>query len=100
MPPGRVGERSIMANIYYCYAGNRQSILRAVLSPHAGQRLLREHAARYAGDQFPPTSDQAESNFAIVRIFDGEQSPEYRPGFYLLDGQLMRIEEAVHACKT
>jgi hypothetical protein len=38
-----------MSNIYYCYEGNRQSILRAVLSPHNGKRLLRDHAARYVG---------------------------------------------------
>jgi hypothetical protein len=88
-----------MANIYYSYTNNRRGILRAVLSSEEGRCLLSELPARFAGHQFP-TGHDSKVDFATLRIFDGEDK-QHCSGFYLLDANLMRIEEAMqHASRA
>ena len=87
-----------MANIYYSYSDNRTGVLRAILSSEEGRWLLKAHSAKYAGHQFPSTDHNSEGSFAVVRIFEGEGSEEWRVGFYFLHDDMMRIEEAVHSC--
>ena len=87
-----------MANIYYSYSDNRTGVLRAILSSEEGRWLLKAHSAKYAGHQFPSTDYNSEGSFAVVRIFEGEGSEEWRVGFYFLRDDMMRIEKAVHSC--
>jgi hypothetical protein len=88
-----------MPNIYYCQPSNRGcGILRAVLSREAGRSLLKQHSFHYAGPQFPTTAQDRATDFAVLRIFDEELGGEWRAGFYRLDADIMRIEEAVQAC--
>ncbi len=87
-----------MANIYYSYSDNRTGVLRAILSSEEGRWLLKAHSAKYAGHQFPSTDHNSGGSFAVVRIFEGEGSEEWRVGFYLLHDDMMGIEEAVNSC--
>jgi hypothetical protein len=89
-----------VANIYYSSAGNHLGVLRAVLSSEEGRCLLGEHAARYVGQQFPAAGHDSEVDFAVLRIFEGEQNKEYCPGFYVFGDNLIRIEDAVKSCDT
>jgi hypothetical protein len=86
-----------MANLYYSHSYNRRGVLRAVLSSDEGGSLLRGHSARYARLQFP-TGQDTELDFAVLRIFEGEMSEEWQAGFYVFEGDLAQIEEAVQAC--
>jgi hypothetical protein len=88
-----------MANIYYSYSDNRAGVLRAVVSSEDGRWLLKAHSAKYAGPQFP-TSDNSEANFAVLRIFPGEESEEMHVGFYLLYDDIGKIDATVHFCGT
>lgn len=83
-----------MANIYYSYANNRLGALRAVLSPEAGRCLLDTLSKRYAGLEFP-TGNDSRRDFALLRLFEGEASKEYRPGFYLFDDDLGPVDAAL-----
>ena len=83
-----------MANIYYSYANNRQGVLRAVLSPVSSRCLLDTLSKRYAGLEFP-TGNDSRRDFALMRLFEGEASEEYRPGFYLFDDDLGPVDEAL-----
>jgi hypothetical protein len=88
-----------MPNIYYCQPINRGSgILRAVLSSEEGRSLLKQHSFHYAGPQFPTTAQDRAADFAVLRILDEERDEEWRAGFYRLDADIMRIEEAIQAC--
>lgn len=40
------------------------------------------------------------TDFAILRLFEGERSEEWRAGFYRFDDGIMRIEEAVLSCNA
>jgi hypothetical protein len=90
-----------MSNIYYCQPINRGcGIVRAVLSSEDGRSLLKRHSFHYTGKQFPTTAQDRVADFAVLRIFDEELDEEWRAGFYCLDADIMRIEEAVQACTT
>jgi hypothetical protein len=88
-----------VANIYYSYSDNRTGVLRAILSSEKAGWLLKAYSAKYAGHQFPSTDHNSEGSFAVVRIFEGEGSEEWRVGFYFLHDDMMRIEEAVLAAQ-
>jgi hypothetical protein len=83
-----------MANVYYSYSKNRSGVLRAVLSSEGGKGLLSRLSARFVGQEFP-TGHDSKGDFAILRVFEEEGHKEYHPGFYVLDGDLERIEQAV-----
>ncbi len=88
----------VMANVYYCNSASRgASVLRAVLSSEEGQALLTELPAQYAGPEFPARCQEINADFALLRIFEGEMSREWRTGFYRFHADLMRIEEVVHS---
>jgi hypothetical protein len=84
-----------MASIYYSYSDNRRGVLRAVLSSEEGRWFLKAHSAEYAGQQFPTTAPNSEINFAVLRIFEGEGTEEWHVGFYSLNGDMMKIEQAL-----
>jgi hypothetical protein len=87
-----------MANIYYSHSANRQGTLRAVLSSDEGKFLLNGHSAQYTGPQFPTMGQNMGVDFAVLRVFEGEMSQQWRAGFYRFDEEIIRIEEAVRAC--
>ena len=81
-----------MPNLYFIQCGSNSGILRAVLSREEGSALLRRHAADYAGREFP---EAAESNCALLRIFDEEADKAWRAGFYRFAADVMQIEQAL-----
>jgi hypothetical protein len=83
-----------MANLYFCQSGRCLGILRAVLSSEECTALLSHDSAHYIGQQFPLTN-QDPADFALLRIFDEEADDDWRAGFYLLDADIMRVEEAL-----
>jgi len=88
----------LMANVYYYSSASRgASVLRAVLSSEEGKALLTGLPAQYAGAEFPARCQETDTDFALLRIFEGEQSQEWRTGFYRFYADLMRIEEVVHS---
>ena len=86
-----------MANVYYSHPSNRLGTLRAVLSTEEGLYLLDKHPAHYIGQQFPTTCQDPRPDFAVLRIFEGEVSKQLRAGFYLLEEDIMQVEEEVHS---
>ena len=90
--PASNGERWTMPNLYFIQSGSNSGILRAVLSREEGRALLRRHAADYAGRKFP---EAAESNCALLRIFDEEADKAWRAGFYRFAVDVMQIEQAL-----
>jgi hypothetical protein len=88
-----------MANIYYSRSVSRQGILRAVLSSEEGRYLLKEYSAKYAGQQYPTTGQRSGVDFAVLRIFEGEMTEQWRAAFYLFDDDVIRIEGAVQSCE-
>jgi hypothetical protein len=73
-------------------------MLRAVLSREEAMGLLDHHSASYLGQKFPTKKRGRATNFALLRIFDGEANQEWRSGFYHFDADVMRIDEALQAC--
>ena len=90
-----------MSNIYYCQPSKHGwGMLRAVLSLAEGKCLLKLHASRYVGQEFPVSTLDYAADFAVMRIFD-EEPNEGRPvGFHRFDAELGRIEETLRACTT
>ena len=74
-------------------------MLRAVLSWKEGSALLRDHSARYLGQEFPGKSTQG-TGFAMLRVFEEEADKDWRSGFYRLAGDVMQIEEALRDSAT
>ncbi len=87
-----------MANVYYSHPSNRLGILRAVLSTEEGRCLLAKHSAQYVGQQFPTACQDPRPDFAVLRIFEGEVSKQCRGGFYLLEEDILQVEEEVRSC--
>lgn len=86
-----------MANIYYSHPSNRRGVLRAVLSTEEGKSLLKGHSAQYAGRDFPTMVREPDGDFAILRLFEGEVTEQWRPGFYWFHEDILRIEEVVQS---
>jgi hypothetical protein len=90
-----------MPNIYYCNTvPPKISILRAVLSWEEGKNLLKLLSVRYVGMLFPKMAEGQAADFAVLRVFDKEPVDPWQAGFYTLDGDLARIEDAVQACTS
>jgi hypothetical protein len=85
-----------MANVYFSNSSNRQGALRAVLSSEEGVSLLEKFSNSYAGHNFPTESNDR-PEFGILRLFDGEANKEWRSGYYLLDQEIMQVEEAIQS---
>ena len=74
-------------------------MLRAVLSIHECERVVREHPATYIGEQFPSlaNSNGAANDFAVISFRAEEITKAWRPGYYRLDSDLTKINEAILA---
>lgn len=82
-----------MANVYYSHPSNRRGILRAVVSLEKVRVMLKEYSAQCAGHQFPVIAHTANDDFAILQVFEGEESKEFTAGFYLFGEDIKQIEE-------
>ncbi len=86
-----------MAHLYYSHSVNRRGILRAVLSAEEARCLLKGHAVKYVGAQFPAGEPEAKSDFAVLCISETESAGGWQAGFYLFDENLTQVDEALQA---
>jgi hypothetical protein len=87
----------MMANIYYSYPSNRRGILRAVLISEAVRFLLKEYPHKFVGQEFPLGGADDREDIAVLRVFAGEPDAEFQPGYYVLDKDIIYIEEALQS---
>ncbi len=89
-----------MPNLYFCQPHARnQGMLRAVLSIHECERVISEHPATYIGEQFPAVGNgnSSANDFAVISFRAEEITPAWRTGYYRLDSDLTKINEAILA---
>jgi hypothetical protein len=89
-----------MPTLYFCQPhAKNQGMLRAVLSVNECERVVREHAATYVGDEFPKlATEQGPTNDFAVINFPANETPEgWRPGYYRLDSDLTKLNESLLA---
>ena len=74
-------------------------MLRAVLSVNECERVVREHAATYVGDEFPKVANEQESanDFAVINFPPNETPAGWRSGYYRLDSDLTKLNESLLA---
>ena len=74
-------------------------MLRAVLSVRECDRVVSLHPATYVGEQFPKMMNGQEpaQDFAILSIRPEETTSNWRPGYYRLDSDLTKLNEALLA---
>ncbi len=72
-------------------------MLRAVLSVNECDQVIRKHPATFFGDRFPSLSDGpgGEVDFAVLKVAEEETVGEWRPGFYRLDSDLGKLNDAL-----
>jgi hypothetical protein len=72
-------------------------MLRAVLSVKECERFVSQHPVTYVGEKFPTPLDNHESanDFAVLSFHPDETTPMWRPGYYRLDSDLMKLNEAL-----
>ena len=89
-----------MPTLYFCQPhAKNQGMLRAVLSVTECERVVREHAATYVGDEFPKLADQqgSASDFAVLNFPPNETPAGWRSGYYRLDSDLTKLNESLLA---
>jgi len=89
-----------MPNLYFCQPhAKNQGMLRAVLSIHECERVVSEHPARYVGEQFPAlgNGNGSTDDFAVISFRAEEITNVWRAGYYRLDSDLTKINEAILA---
>jgi hypothetical protein len=89
-----------MPNLYFCQPhAKNQGILRAVLSINECERVISAHPATYVGDQFPSlgNGNGSANDFAVISFRAEETTNGFRPGYYRLDSDLGKINEAILA---
>jgi len=72
-------------------------MLRAVLSVHECERVLSEHNVTYVGENFPSVGggNPAADDFAVISFHPHETTPQWRSGYYRLDSDLTKVNEAL-----
>ena len=89
-----------MPNLYFCQPhAKNQGMLRAVLSISECERVISEHPATYVGDQFPSlgNGNSPAGDFAVISFRAEETTNAFRSGYYRLDSDLSKINEAILA---
>jgi len=89
-----------MPNLYFCQPhAKNQGMLRAVLSIRECERVTSEHPATYIGEQFPSlgNGNSSANDFAVISFRAEEITPAWRTGYYRLDSDLTKINEAILA---
>jgi len=87
-----------MPNIYFCQPhAKNQGMLRAVLSVNECERVLSQHSVTYVGENFPTVAGghAAADDFAVISFSDREKTGQWQPGYYRLDSDLTKINEAL-----
>ena|SRR5690242_6073284 len=90
----------MMANLYYSYPSNRRGILRAVLASEAARFLLKGYPHKYVGQNFPVAGDDRREDVAVVLVIARELNEEFQAGFYVLDEDIMYLEQELHSLAT
>ena len=74
-------------------------MLRAVLSVHECERVVGRQHATYLGEQFPKLASGSESaeDFALLSFHPDETPAGWRAGYYRLDFDLTKLNEALFA---
>lgn len=74
-------------------------MLRAVLSLHECEAVVRQHPAIFVGEDFPGLGKDAAgaSDFAVIRFHPEEKTAYWRPGYYRVDSDLTTINESLLA---
>lgn len=89
-----------MPTLYFCQPhAKNQGMLRAVLSVDECERVVREHAATYVGNEFPKLGNEqgTTSDFAVLN-FPADETPQgWRSGYYRLDSDLTKLNESLLA---
>jgi len=72
-------------------------MLRAVLSLNECEQVVKVHPATFFGDHFPSLADGpgGEVDFAVLKVAKEETVGEWRPGFYRLDSDLVKLNDAL-----
>ena len=87
-----------MPNLYFCQPhAKNQGMLRAVLSVNECERVVSEHTITYVGENFPQVASGPGSadDFAVISFRPDETTSQWRPGYYRLDSDLTKINEAL-----
>jgi hypothetical protein len=87
-----------MPNLYFCQPhAKNQGMLRAVLSIKECERVVSQHSATYVGEKFPPVAEgqAANADFAVISFRADETTAQWRTGYYRLDSDLTKINEAL-----
>jgi hypothetical protein len=89
-----------MPNLYFCQPhAKNQGMLRAVLSVHECERVVGRQHATYLGEQFPKVFNGPESaeDFALLSFHPDETAAGWQAGYYRLDSDLTKLNEALFA---
>jgi hypothetical protein len=89
-----------MPNLYFCQPhAKNQGMLRAVLSVRECERVVSEHPATYVGESFPTLLNGGNStnDFAVISFRADETTSSWRSGYYRLDSDLTKLNEAILA---
>jgi hypothetical protein len=89
-----------MPTLYFCQPhAKNQGMLRAVLSVNECERVVRDHAATYVGDEFPKLANEqgSASDFAVLNFPPNETPAGWRSGYYRLDSDLTKLNESLLA---
>ena len=72
-------------------------MLRAVLSVKECERVVREYPATYVGEQFPAlvNGNDPTNDFAVLSFRADETTSSWRTGYYRLDSDLTKLNEAI-----
>jgi len=72
-------------------------MLRAVLSVNECERVVSQDRITYVGEKFPRVVDEqgTKDDFAVISVRPDETTSEWRPGYYRLDSDLSKINEAL-----
>ena len=87
-----------MPNLYFCQPhAKNQGMLRAVLSVNECEKVVSQHKVTYVGEKFPTVVEGqgAADDFAVISFRPDETTPQWRPGYYRLDSDLSKINEAL-----
>jgi hypothetical protein len=89
-----------MPNLYFCQPhAKNQGMLRAVLSVHECEAVVKQHPATYVGQDFPHLGNDPKgtSDFAVIRFHPEETNGPWRPGYYRVDSDLNKLNESLLA---
>jgi hypothetical protein len=83
--------------MYYSHPSNRRGILRAVLASEAAKFLLEGYPHKYVGQEFPAASADHLEDIAVLRVIAGELGDQFQPGFYVVDEDIIYLEEELNS---